>query len=421
MRRSTFRSRSTVLLWMIAPLTVLSSQSLSAQMLPEKELPPPSSTLKDGLKSVTGLRELADGRVLVVDSLGERLVVVDLATGKVETKMKAGTEEDEFRVLSPLWAWPGDSVAAADLGTGRLTIFRPDGTPARTMRFGGGGGPPGGMPGGNPVSIAPGGRGGAPGGARGPRGPSIRYLAGTDRAIAAGAPARPVTAPNPGTPPARAPFAILRLSLRTMRPDTVAQLMGPQLPRSPLTNNQVGTFNVFVATTPLQALDTWAAMADGTVAVIRAASYRIEWYAPNGERTVTDSVPYTPIPVTSNDKKRVLEDYKAVGGALLAASPQRTAILAVTYSEPPSWPTLNPPFRGDIVPQVDPDDRIWLASRCASDDGALCYDVIDRTGDRVARYHLPPKTRVAGFGKGAVYTAFEQKSDKEVLQRHPLN
>jgi hypothetical protein len=206
-----------------------------------------------------------------------------------------------------------------------------------------------------------------------------------------------------------------------MRPDTVAQLMGPQLPRSPLTNNQVGTFNVFVATTPLQALDTWAAMSDGTVAVIRAASYRVEWYAPNGERTVTDSVPYTPIPVTSNDKKRVLEDYKAVGSALLAASPQRTAILAVTYSEPPSWPTLNPPFRGDIVPQVDPDDRIWLATRCASDDGALCYDVIDRTGDRVARYRLPPKTRVAGFGKGAVYTAFEQKSDKELLQRHPLN
>jgi hypothetical protein len=416
-RRPSFIFRSAPLLWVLAPLS-----ALPAQMLPDKELPPPSSTLKDGLKSIAGLRELADGRVLVVDSVGERLVTVDLSTGKVETKMKAGTEEDEFRVLSPLWAWPGDSVAAADLGKGRLTIFQPDGAPARTLRFGGGGAA-GGMPGGNPVSVAPAGRAGgaAPGGARGPRGPIIRYLSGTDRAIAAGTPARPLTAPNPGTPPARAPFAILRLSLRTMRPDTVAQLMGPQLPRSPLTNNQVGTFNVFVATTPLQALDTWAAMSDGTVAVIRAASYRIEWYAPNGERTVTDSVPYTPIPVTNNDKKRVMEDYKAVGGALLAASPQRTAILAVTYSEPPSWPALNPPFRGDIVPQVDPDDRIWLATRCASDDGALCYDVIDRTGERVARYRLPPKTRVAGFGKGAVYTAFEQKSDKELLQRHPLN
>jgi hypothetical protein len=213
-----------------------------------------------------------------------------------------------------------------------------------------------------------------------------------------------------------------------MRIDTVAQLMGPQSPRAPQTNNQVGTFTVFVATTPLQALDTWAAMSDGTVAVVRAASYRIEWYAPNGERTVTDSVPYTPLPVTGNDKKRVLDDYKRVlddykrvGQALLAASPARTSILAVTYSEPQSWPATHPPFRGDIVPLVDADDRIWLATRCAADDGSLCYDVIDRTGERVERYRVPPKTRVAGFGKNAVYTAHEQKSDKELLQRHPLH
>jgi hypothetical protein len=55
---------------------------------------------------------------------------------------------------------------------------------------------------------------------------------------------------------------------------------------------------------------------DGTVAVVRAASYRIEWYAPNGERTVTDSVPYTPLPVTGNDKSAC--DYKRVGQAPLA-------------------------------------------------------------------------------------------------------
>ena len=206
-----------------------------------------------------------------------------------------------------------------------------------------------------------------------------------------------------------------------MRADTVAKLLGPQAPRPPLTSSQVGTYTVFVATTPLQALDTWAAMSDGTVAVVRAASYRIEWYAPNGERTVTDSVPYTPIPVTNNDKKRVMEDYKHIGSALLAAHPQRTAILAMNYSEPQSWPAVHPPFRGDIEPLVDPEDRIWLATRCASNDDALCNDVIDRIGERAARYRMPPKTRVAGFGKGTVYTILEQKSDKELLQRHPLN
>ena len=93
----------------------------------------------------------------------------------------------------------------------------------------------------------------------------------------------------------------------------------------------------------------------------------------------------------------------------------------MNYSEPQSWPAVHPPFRGDIEPLVDPEDRIWLATRCASNDDALCNVVIDRIGERAARYRMPPKTRVAGFGKGTVYTILEQKSDKELLQRHPLN
>lgn len=419
MRRSSF-SRCSVLLLTFFPLAA------HAQAIPELVLAPPAATLKDGLKSVSALRELADGRVLIVDSLGERLVVADLASGKVETRMKTGSEDDEFRLLGNLWAWPGDSVAAPDHGKARINIFAPDGTPVRVLRMGGPGpGPSAGPP--PNAAMAMGGRGGAPGrgagmgGMRGGRGLAVRYLFGTDRLVGTGAAARVEAAPNAASAPPRAPFPIVRLSLRTMRMDTVARLMGPQAPRPPMTNTQAGTWTVFVATTPLQSLDTWAAMSDGTVAVVRAASYRIEWYAPNGERSVTDSVPYTPIPVTSNDKKRVVDDYKRIGSALLAANPQRTAILAVTYAEPQQWPAVHPPFRGDIEPVVDPEDRIWLATRCAADDGSMCYDVVDRIGERVARYRVPPKTRVAGFGKGVVYTAVEQKSDKEVLHRHPLN
>jgi len=421
MRRSSFFLCGSLLLTFI-PVAV------RAQAIPERELASPAATLKDGLKSVSALRELADGRVLIVDSLGERLVVADLGSGKVETRMKNGSEDDEFRLLGALWAWPGDSVAAPDLGKARINIFGPDGTPVRVLRMGGAGPGSSAAPPNSGAAMATGGRGGgapgrgaAMGGMRGGRGLTLRYLSGTDRFIGSGPPARVEVAQNAASAPPRAPFPILRLSLRTMRMDTVARLMGPQAPRPPMTNSQAGTWTVFVATTPLQLLDTWAAMSDGTVAVVRAASYRIEWYAPNGERSVTDSVHYTPFPVTTNDKKRVVDEYKRIGSALLAANPQRTAILAVTYAEPPQWPASHPPFRGDIDPLVDAEDRIWLATRCVTDDGALCYDVIDRIGERVERYRVPPKTRVVGFGKGAIYTAFEQKSDKEVLQRHPLN
>ncbi len=405
--------RSCALLLVVAPLVA------RAQGIPEKELPQPSATLKDGLKSVSGLRELSDGRVLIVDAEGERLVVADLASGKVETRMKAGTGDDEFRVLGPLWPWPGDSLAAADIGTGRLTVFSPDGTPVRDAHGGrgvrrrtvwrraAGGRTAGGRTAGgrNPHLALP--RASIPDRDRSrDRCWSVRATGvGAQSGLGASAHTIPDSADLP-------PFDAHRHGRPVDGPAVTARAANQQSGRH---------VTVFVATTPLQALDTWAAMSDGTVAVVRAASYRIEWYAPNGERTVTDSVPYTPLPVTGNDKKRVLDDYKRVGQALLAASPARTSILAVTYSEPQSWPATHPPFRGDIVPLVDADDRIWLATRCAADDGSLCYDVIDRTGERVERYRVPPKTRVAGFGKNAVYTAHEQKSDKELLQRHPLH
>ena len=37
------------------------------------------------------------------------------------------------------------------------------------------------------------------------------------------------------------------------------------------------------------------------------------------------------------------------------------------------------------------------------------------------RYRLPPKTRVLAVSQDAVFTVNEQKDDKPVLQRHPLN
>jgi hypothetical protein len=249
--------------------------------------------------------------------------------------------------------------------------------------------------------------------------PVIRSLIGTDLAIAAGPSARPAGPVPPGAPPARLPYPLLRLSLRRPRPDTIAQLMPAQAPRAPLTNS-VGTYTIFVSSAPLQSVDAWAAYRDGTVAVVRAASYRIDWYAPDGTHTQTDSIPFTPVPVSNNDRKRVMEDYTKIGEASLAALPTRTSILAVAYEEPTAWPTTHPPFRGDITPLVDGKDRLWLATRCATDENASCYDVIARDGTRAMRYRFPVRTLVVGFGKDAMYTVNAVKRDKQLLQRQPL-
>lgn len=365
------------------------AQQHATQPIPDAALPAPNATLKEGFKTAESVHEFADGRVLLVDGEMKKVVLGDFVARTITERMSEGPEDNEFRRFGTLWRWSGDSAAAIDLGKGRFTIFAPDGTPARF--------------------------------ARAPRLPIVRELIGTESAVAAAMPPRIAPSGPAGVaPPPRVPFPVVRVSLRTLRLDTVAQLMPGQAPRAPMTNNTVGTWTAYIGTTPLQPIDAWTAFSDGTVAVIRAATYRVEWFPLVGEHEFSEPVPYLPIAVTNLDREIVADSFKTAARVALRTSPLRTAILAATFKEPPVWPTTHPPFRGDVPPLVDRQDRIWLTTRCVGDERARCYDVLDRRGVRVARYRLPSTTRIIGFGAGTVYTAVAQKDDKDVVQRHLL-
>lgn len=389
--------------------------SLRAQAIPEVDFPKPASTLKESLKSVKSMLELKDGRVMIMDAGAKKLLVADFASGKIEERMNDGPEENEFRGIGELWSWSGDSVVTIDPVKSVLYFFGPDGKFARAQGFGG---PPGGA--GRGASMAVGGGGAPPAVTRGPRLPELRTLIGTDRVIGVGFPPRPTAPLPPASAPPRLPYPVIRMILGRFRFDTVAQLMPAQAPRVSATST-TGTFTVHVSSAPLQHVDVWAAYRDGTVVIARAATYRLEWFAMDGTHTTSEPLSFEQIAVTNADKKHVMEEYKKIGAAALAVLPTRTSILAVDYNEPPTWPTTHPPFRSDITPLIDPKDRLWLATRCTKDEQALCYDVISREGTRVTRFKLPPKLRVIGFGKDVIYTINEQKSDKDVLQKHALN
>lgn len=382
--------------------------TVTAQELAEKEFPKANATLKDGIKSIRSIREQRDGRVLVAAGGDQPLLLVDFVSGKAELRIKIGAEDDQVRSLGPLWAWPGDSTASFDAGKARLMLFGPGGALARTISVGSAlsGAPPTGAPAGG-------------GGGRGPRIPFMRYLVGTETAIGVGVSARPASPPNPALAPPRVPYPVVRYSLKTLRFDTIVQLVPAQSPRPPLSpvSSNAGTLVVYIGTTPVQSVDLWAAYPDGTVAVVRAATYRIEWFSPDGSRSSTEPVTYSPISVTSGDRKRVVEEFKRTADAALQSNPMRTAILAINYDEPASWPASHPPFRSDIAPLIDTHDRLWLGTRCRKDEQCLCYDVIDRRGARVDRYKLPPRTVIVGFGKDAVYSFVDAR---DVLQRHTL-
>jgi hypothetical protein len=396
----------------LATAAALSAPALLvAQELQEKEFPKPTGTLQD-LEPLRSVIELSDGRVMLLDARGGKLLFGDFQSRKTSgTKLAVGTEDNEVRSLGTLWRWAADSVASLDLGKARLTIITPEGTFGRAESVrdraaqmdAPAGAPPAGFP---------------PGpGARRPT-PVLYssfvgdYLVG----IGIAPPQRPA---GPTLPPPRPLYPVLRTSIKTLSTDTVVKLLGEQMPRAQERNTGLGTLEIFLGNVPVQSVDTWAALSDGTIAVIRAANYKIDLFSPNGERTQVGPVPFTPIPVTNEDKSLITGEYKKEASARVRLAAGQLQGLTVNYSEAKQWPANHPPFEGGQRPLVDSQDRIWLATRCTKDAKASCYDVIDRNATRVARFKLPPSSRVVAFGASHVYVVDNSKSDKLSLHRHP--
>ncbi len=370
--------------------------TLAAQEIPERDFAKPTASVKD-LENVNTVRELANGAVLFYNRNEQKLMVTDFSA-KPRTVMSAGALEHEFQVVGPLWQWNGDTIVSLDILKGRLMAFGVDGG------FVGIVGP----------SLNLRGASGAPGGARGgQRLPDLRFLAG-NALVGTITPPRP-PAVSATEIPSRIPEPLVRVSLAPFRMDTLAMLMPAQQPRPPFVVREPLSMQVYVGTDPLQPIDVYAVLNDGTVAVLRAATYRIDYFNADGTRSQTAPIPFTRINVTENDQKRVMNETKAFT--------QRATVksrAALRFDEPKVWPAVHPPFRHDIAVRVDGADRLWVPTRCALDEQSTCYDVITRDGTRVERVRFAGAAAVMGFGKDAVYTVAPQK-DKSLLQRHPLH
>lgn len=436
MTRFSLPSRDAARRAALIPLALaLGAAPVLAQSVPETELGKPDATLSKGIERLGAIYELADRRVLLVEGRMPRLLIADFATGKLEERLENGLDDDKVRSLSGLWRWRGDSVATADPARGQLYILGPDGTRGRSLRIGdpmrgpgAGGAPAGGAAGAAgtpPAANAAAANGGANAGANAPAGPrtpslpQFRSLIGSQLIVGTGYPPRPPRT-NISVAPPRQAYPVVRFSLATLTYDTVTQLLPLQAPKPAFLNPNLATFTTHFATSPVQAVDAFATLSDGTVAVLRAATYRLDLFALDGTRTQAGPVPFEPIAVTDEDRKRIVDDQKRAVETLVRMNASRFQGITVAYEDPPSWPTTHPPFRGDVAPIVDREDRIWVATRCAKDAQAWCYDAIDRSGARAGRLRLPPRTQIAGFGFAAIYTVNLKDPEHPVVQRHPL-
>jgi len=235
---------------------------------------------------------------------------------------------------------------------------------------------------------------------------------------------------------------ILRVNFSTGNIDTVArikQTVGMHLVNThdPNVRSPLGKFKV----NPIETLDDWTMLADGTVAVVRGADYHVDFIALNGAHTSSAKLPFDWKEISDTDKQRIIDSTKmavdAAGdkarpnGAMAELDARREALIGHAMRLPGSPPIparVIPTLPGQVLPKFeyefvpldempsyypplrigftkgDADGNLWIlpSTSAQSKAGELVYDVVNNKGVLYERVRMPLGRLIAGFGVGGV-------------------
>ena len=358
----------------------------------------PEAVFDEAFSVVSTVRELADGRVLVADALGQVLVRLDLARGIADTLGSVGEGPAEYRQPDAVWPLPGGRTLLVDLGNGRLTELSPE------LEFGDT----------RPYAI-------------GELGPGRELVLAIPQAVDDRGRLYFRSFGRMGGEMASDSAHILRLDLESEVVDSVGQikLPGTTTRTTGGRNNQ----NTQVSPIPLSAADAWGVAPDGRVVIARSGDYHVEWTGPGGAVTSGPPVAYDAVPIGRAEKEEWAHTRSETGGGMGISISVANNTMTMTASRGGAsdddddldgyeWPAAKPAFYGRPIP-VDPGGRAWVRRhRDAGDTPA--YDVFGAAGTRDMVVELLPERRVVGFGDGRVYVVRMDEYGLQYLERYAL-
>lgn len=363
----------------VLALGVLAAGSATLALPQELRLTKPAARFGHQFSTITGLRELADGRVVVADGIDNVVVRVNLATQKMDTLGRSGQGPGEYKSPDGLFALPNDAILLVDLGNARLSIF--DGTGKYRES----------------IPIAQG-TPGAPGGL------SVILPRATDGA------GRIYYQPMGGGRQADS-AVVVRWDRTAARFDTIARVKLPAM----ITKSSGGPNNQRMTQRPppYPVQDLWTASADGRLALVRGSGYRVDWVLPTGSRTVGKPIPAPAVAVREAEKREFLAE--SATNALSVQVTNNNGNVAMQFSrgrgrdadadaEPDlsgqEWPAAKPTATGLVT--TDPDGRVWV-ERSVPAGAARVYDVIGPDGEVARRVTLPVGRRLIAVGVKGLY------------------
>ncbi len=448
----TFLRPSSLSLDLPMRLRFLSSVMLAASSVAGAQSLPPvrpiGTVLKvspaDLLGSVSTVRPLPRGRVLVNDLVRRQLVLLDstLAQEAIVADTTAATANAFGGRSAGLLAFRGDSSLFIDPASLSMLVIDGEGKVGRVMAVP--------RPADAPFMV--GGPFGTPG------------IDSRGRIVYRGfvRPQMPAGPPQPGQPfqfpqiPDSAP--VLRIALADRKLDT-ATFFRTQTTKISGGQNDKGEMVMSMVINPLPIVDDWALLADGTVAVVRGKDYHVDFVAPDGTVRSTPKIPFDWQRLSDDDRTKVLDSartriaeaqasgamqlgFGGGGGGGGAARPGganaggragggpaagggapvvdmmgapgpggggdggrpgqfRMQPPTITVVPPQELPDYRPAFNTGAA-RGDAEGNLWVRTSKVVNEGPV-YDVIAPDGKLVDRVQLPKGRVIAGFAPGLVY------------------
>jgi hypothetical protein len=339
--------------------------------------------------TLINVRGLSDGRIVVNDAVGFKLITLDPTFTKITVwSDTAGTTKNNYGT-QPAVVMPvgGDSSVIIELRSRSLIMIDPQGNFGRVFAL-----PKTGDATAVMLSTMYGGAGIDPNG----------------RLVHFGNPTR-VANPNLGCSPTKPAFTsdsvpLVRANFESRTVDTIAKVRFSLITADIIENpNQKGCWqwrekaDVF----PYYG-DVWMLLSDGTVAIVRQ-DYHVDWIALDGTKTSSPKMPFDWRPISPEEKQRMIDSVTKIQDSITAARPIPPTAPA-GFKFPPT-PVVGPTEIPDYYPptrlgtmKLDFDGNLWIPPTTSRDarDGLL-YDVVNRKGEVIERVQLPSGRVIAAF------------------------
>ena len=179
------------------------------------------------------------------------------------------------------------------------------------------------------------------------------------------------------------------------------------------------------------ASDDWGVMTDGSVAIIRAHDYHVDFIREDGSTFSGPKLPFDWRRLTDSEKharidsiQRVIDSVDATGrpyGSTIRAKRtpgQRplidTIVPKVQFTPIDEITEYLPPIGANAL-RPDLQNNVWLLPTTSSQaKGGLLYDVVNRKGELVERVQLPGDRLIIGFGQGDIIICAHYDSAKKL-------